>query len=138
MIASAHSTAIGEILPTTARVVVRYSGCPVCGRRDFRHPEHRRNHIAKCESEAMAEVAQEAYADCVDAGLEALVPPAMVAVAHAPSRYQKPVRVRTYVTADGPVRIPDATPYRAPMRPHGPDTGASTARPLPAYREELD
>lgn len=138
MIASAHSTAIGDNLPTTTRVVVRYSGCPVCGRRDFRHPEHRKNHIAKCESEAMAEVAREAYADCVDAGLDALVPPAMVACAHEPSRYQKPARVRTYVTAGGPVRVADAPPYRAPMRPHGPDTGASTARPLSAYREELD
>lgn len=38
--------------PTTRRIIP--AACPVCGKAEFRAPQHKANHIAKCAREAQA------------------------------------------------------------------------------------
>ena len=72
-----------ELPPTTFRTIC-FASCPYCGRNDFRHVSHRRNHLAKCQAEAFADMAANAVLDCEDedAGLADMLPAAMIAAAH--------------------------------------------------------
>ena len=69
-------------LPPTIVRTVAFTPCPVCGRSDYRHPAHRRNHIARCEAAALAADYATGVFDCDEAGLAGLLPAPMIAAAH--------------------------------------------------------
>lgn len=77
-------------LPPTRTVTVAFAPCPVCGKTAFNAPQHRRNHIAKCEREAMAEAEAAGVFDCEDLGLVDLLPAPMVSAAHHVVRVVEP------------------------------------------------
>ena len=76
------STTVEYSLPTTTRRTLAYAPCQYCGRDNFGHVNHRRNHVAKCQSEAFADMAAHAVLDAEDEGLADLLPATMIAAAH--------------------------------------------------------
>lgn len=98
-----------ETLPPTTRVVT-YAPCPVCGKSGFNARQHRLNHIAKCEREAMAEAEAAGVFECEELGFVDLLPVPLVSRAH---------------------HTETVLEYRA-------RTAAERARqPLPAWQEEV-
>lgn len=68
-------------LPRTTFKTICFASCPYCGRADFRHVMHRRNHLAKCQAEAYADMAAHAVLDCEDEGLADMLPASIVCAA---------------------------------------------------------
>lgn len=88
--ATAAKLSMYQPLPPTRTVTVSFASCPVCGRSDFRHPKHRRNHIAKCGDAAIAADAAAGVFECEEMNMDHLLPASMIAQANRTLRVVEP------------------------------------------------